>query len=426
MSWRDLNLFRKKSSIQIGDKPIYRSGFFSGFGSSVVKWNEIFTADQNNTLLINSFNQLAEVAAPVLKYSDGANQVIIKANIDEVQKLLNTPNYYQGGNEWFSQLILYKRLLGNSIVNIFTQLTATDGRKPTQLYNLSPQFIQIELDKKEKRDFRDDDIKKYIFDSKEHDRNIIEIEPKNILHLKEVNPNFKNTQYLFGESRYAGCSKNIQSIASGYGAKVNLYDDGPRLIITGKNQGEFTKIDNDDDVEDVQDKMKKYGLSKNKFKNLVTDLPLDVFNASLNVGQLKITENNQSDFDRLCDAQSINSKIFSKETKFEDAKAALSDFYNNAFRSEIDSTVKDLETKLQIWWPELELTTDYSQISEIVTANNQENKRLLEDTEKGLMTRNEYLIAIGQEKRTEKEFNQLYFLTGTGWVPLTQNTQSNE
>ncbi len=416
--------FKNKSSVHIGEKPIYPTGFFTGFGSSSVQFKQIFEARQNNDLLILYFNTLAEVAAPVLKYADGAAQVTFDTENKEVKKLLSKPNYYQGFNEFFSLLVLYKRLLGESVIDAITSIKfGVNEKKPIELFIWSPQYTSIKLTSE--KDFRVNNIEKYIFDSKERDKLILSVDPEKILHLKEVNPNFKNNQHLFGESRYAGNYRNIESIIEGYGAKVNLYKDGPQLIITGKPQGEFAATSTKENINVVHEAMKKYGMSKGKRRNLITDVPLDVFNASLNVRQMEILPNNASDFDRLCDSQGINSKIFSKDTKFDDAESAISDFYNNPFRSEIDGITRDFQTYLQRWWPDLDdLKPNYSQISEIVKANNQENERLLKDAEKGLITRNEYLEKIGQKPRTDKEFNELFFLTTTGWVPLTNNLQN--
>lgn len=399
------------------NKQIYKPGAFAYFGSSSANFTQIYTSSQDNELLINYFNNVAEVAAPPLKYADGAGQVTFETENKEVAALLNKPNYYQGFNEFFSLLILYDALLGNSIIDAFTTIKLGQGEKPENLFVLSPQYTAIETTKD--KDFRFNNILNYIFDSHEVDKDALIIDPKNILHLKEVNPNFVNNQYLFGESRYAGCYRNIESIIEGYGAKVNLYKNGPRLIITGKSQGEFAGMSNDENIEDVQERMKKYGAGADKYNNLITDVPLDVTNASLNVAQMQILPNNQHDFDRLCDAQGMSSKIFSKDTKFEDSKAALSDFYNNAFRSKIDSRFNDLQTFLQTWWPDLDdLRPNYSQISEIVDANETKNSILLADAEKGLITRNEYLEAIGKEPRDNEDFNKLFVFNNGTWTSI--------
>ena len=421
MNW-NWNPFKSSKS------QIYNPYSIFTFGSSSVKFKKIYKASQDNELLIEYFNNVAEVAAPPLKYADGAGQVGFKTENKEVKKLLTTPNYYQGWNEFFSLLILYDALLGNSLVDAFTPGIMNNSgaieKKPSDLFVLSPQFTGIKV-KEGEQDFRDNIIERYVFDSKEEKKKSLIIAPENILHLKEVNPNFKDNQFLFGESRYAGCYRNIESIIEGYGAKVNLYKNGPQLIITGKSQGDFAATAKTEDINTVQKAMKKYGMGDGQFRNLITDVPLDVKNASLNVAQMQILQNNQHDFDRLCDAQGIDSKVFSKEAKFEDKKSALAEFYNNAFRSKIDSRFNDIQTYLQRWWPDLDdLEPDYSQIAEIVKANNEESERLLKDAEKGLITRNEYLEAIGKEERPEKEFNELFFLTGNGWVPLTQNIQN--
>jgi hypothetical protein len=411
-------------------KQIYKPFSFFAFGSSV-EFKQIYKASQDNDLLIEYFNNVAEVAAPPLKYSDGAAQITLDTKNEEVKKLLTKPNYYQGFNEFFSLLVLYKRLFGEAIVDAFTQLKIGESAKPQSLFLFSPQYTSIQTAKE--KDFRFNIIENYIYDPAELDKNAIIVTPDKILHLKESNPNFINNQYLFGESRYAGCYRNIESIIEGYGAKVNLYKNGPQFIITGKSQGEFAAMGKSEDIDVVKKAMSKYGVGDGLMRNIITDVPLDVKNASLNVAQMQILQNNQSDFQRLCDAQGIDAKVFSETTTFTNKEAALREFYNNSFRSEIDSIVNDLQTFLQRWWPNLnDLKPNYSQISEIVQANNQENERLLKDAEKGLITRNEYLLGIGKEERTEPEFNELFFLTSSGWTPLviaeanaTQNIKGN-
>lgn len=401
-------------------KSIYRGSIFDMFIGTPVTYKNIYTDTQNNQLLTQYFNTLAEVAAPVLKYADMAGQINVQTNIPEVDNLLKNPNYYQGWNEFISQMVMNKRLYGNSIVNLFTPVTVGKQR-PTALFNLSPVFTSIKTT--DSNDFRVNKIENYIFDTKEPKKTALQIDPKFILHVRESNPNFKQNQYLFGISRFAGCEKNIESIKNGYDAKTNLYKNGPRMIITGKAQGEFSAVNSDDDIKIVQDKMKKYGYAGNEYNTLITDMPLDVTMASLNVAQLRITENNASDFQRLCDAQNIDSKCFSDNqgATFSNKEAALRDFANGAFKSEIESTLNDFMNKLREWWPSLDYTIDYSNINEIVKAELEANDRLLNDCKLGLITRNQYLEWTGAETISRPDFNEFYFMTNTGWIPLTQN-----
>jgi len=389
---------------------IYDDSSSFGFGGSKVSINKIFTSSQDNKLLIDYFNNVAEVAACPLKYMEGAKQVILKASIPEVQKLIDKPNDTQGGNEFFALQILQKRLFGNSFENAFTTITIGSSPKPKQLFLFTPQYTAIQTNKED--DFRFRKILKYLFPKNQTEN--IEIEPENMLHLKESNPNFDNESNLFGLSRYVSCASAIQSLVGGYGAKVNLFENGPRFIITGKagNKDAFAETNavETESIDKIQKRFSLYGWAKQKYNNWITDKPLEVHNASLNVGQLKLTEHNTADFMRLCDAQGIDVKVFSENGKFDDKALALSDFYNNAFRSEIDSTVKDKQDFYRQWWPDLKLTVDYSNISEIVEAQDKENKRIFEDAKIGLITRNEYLEKTGQEPKNEKTFNGLYTL----------------
>lgn len=396
---------------------IYNDSTGFGFGGSKVNINKIYKSSQDNKLLIDYFNNVAEVAACPLKYMEGAKQVVVKSSIPEVQELLDKPNNAQGGDEFRALLILQKRLFGNAFVNGSETITVGSSPNPKQLFLFTPQHTTIKTNSQD--DFRFREIELYLFPKNENSN--IEIEPKEMLHLKESNPNFDNNSYLFGLSRYVSCASAIQSLIGGYGAKVNLFENGPRFIITGKGQGEFASVNETEDIEVVQKRFSLYGWAKGKFNNWITDKPLDVHNASLNVAQLKLTEHNTADFKRLCDAQGIDVKVFSENGKFDDKALALSDFYNNSFRSEIDSTVKDLEKWLRQWWPELELKVDYSNITEIVEAQDKENKRIFEDAKLGLITRNNYLERTGQEISNEPAFNELYTLNSSNeWRSINE------
>ena len=88
-----INPFKKKNIDFIGElQPINRTALFQPFGKTSYNFQRLFTIQQNNRLLIEYFNNIAEVAAPVMKYVDGASQIKINCNIPEVEKLLLNPN----------------------------------------------------------------------------------------------------------------------------------------------------------------------------------------------------------------------------------------------------------------------------------------------------------------------------------------------
>ena len=411
------------------DKIYTNTPIWFGFGSNTFNFNKIYTTKQDNDLLVQYFNQVAEVAAPILKYVDGAKQIKITTENPELQKIVGKPNYYQTFNEIFATYILYKMLFGESVINALSARTFKNGIRPVSLYNITSQFMGIETTQgknDQNKDFRTNEIVKYLFKQDFEGTSTLRIDPNEILHIKESHPNFIDEQYLFGESRLAGCYQAIQSITEGYSAKTNLYSNGPRLIITGKTQGEFAAAAESEDIEIIQKRMEKYGWSKDKYNNLVTDKALDVFNASLNVAQLQINENNTADFDKICNAYGMDSKIFSyyKGSTFANKEQALKDFYNNAFKSEIDQDVEALNEFFSRWFENPGLTPDYSSISEIVDAQIEENERLFKDVERGLMTRNQYLENTGQELVLLDEYNKYYYFANNQWISLEPDEES--
>lgn len=405
--------------------------FWYGF-SKTFNFNKIYTTKQNNDLLVKYFNEVAEFAAPILKYLDGTKQIKIEASIPEVQALIDKPNYYQTGLENFSQYILFYLVFGESVTNFISARRALSGVKPVSLFNISPQFMGIKTKQDKYRpqdkDFRTDEIVSYLFNQDRQGLSTLVIEPKDILHLKECHPNFEDTQYLFGESRAASCYMAIESIREGYGAKTNLYSNGPRTYITGKSQGEFTSINETEDIDQLQKRLKKYGWDKDSYNTFLTDKALDVTVASMNVAQLQINENNASDFDTICNAFGIDSKAFSyyKGTTFANKKEALKDFYNNSFRSVIDIAVNAREKALKRWWPDLELRVNYSQITEIVEAELEEKDRLFENVKIGLMTRNQYLEQTGQDRISLPDFDKYHVFSGNTWISLEPNDNGDE
>ena len=402
---------------------IKRGNFWYPMENTPITWSSIFDETQNNKLLIKYFNELAEMQAPIMKYADLATLVKIKSNIPEVENLLFKPNYYQGWAEYISLFMIYKRLLGNAIVDAFTPMTM-DGRKPKSLYNLPPQYITIKTSND--KDFRFNKIESYVFDTKDPKMEKLLIEPEYILHVKESNPNFTDNEFLWGLSRYASCYRNIETLSNGYDAKKNIYTNGPRLIITGKAQNEFANINTSEDISEVQDRYKKYGMRKQDYNAFITDVPLDVNNVSFSINDLQINEMKASDFQTLCDAQGIDARVFSdlKGSTFDNKKTALYDFANNAFRSEMDSIIKDHEGFLKRWWPNLELKADYSNISEINIHDEEMYNSLFEDVKLGLMTRNQYFELIGKEIVNIPEFNDYYFWNN-GWFSVKNINNGN-
>jgi hypothetical protein len=309
------NLFRKKS-IATGDllPPVSlphagNNYLFNWLGTNKIYFNNYAIDLQANHKLIEKFNTLTEIAAPILKHAESARYVIPELFIKQASgklKLVNEKHpYYKPVQAFWSKyidlLVIQKLLLGNYYISVLEYGTVDSLMKPIpqEFILLPPQNTLIKITKPV--DFRSPEILSYdvIF---EETNQKYEFEPKNTIHVKQNNPLYKNEAYLYGISKLVSASKNIRSLESGYGAKVGLYENGPSVIITGKTQGEFASMNmqSEESVNQVQERFnKKYGLQENQYRIMATDIPLDVKMISMDFGQLQLNENNTRDFERI-------------------------------------------------------------------------------------------------------------------------------
>jgi hypothetical protein len=92
----------------------------------------------------------------------------------------------------------------------------------------------------------------------------------------------------------------------------------------------------------------------------------------------------------------------------------------------MDSEAQALTGYFNRFEPGIIIKPDYSKINEIIKAQNLRNKELFEDCKAGMITRNAYLEEIGRETVNKPEFNEYYFYTTNGWVPITYENTSNQ
>ena len=427
------NLFRKKS-IATGDllppvsMPTQGSNYlFNWLGTNKIYFNDYAIDLQANHKLIEKFNTLGEIAAPILKHAESARYVIPELFIKQASgklKLVNDkhPMYSMIEKFWTKYvdlLVIQKLLLGNVYISVLNYGTIETGMipMPQEFILLPPQNTLIKITKPV--DFRSPEILSYdvIFD----EYNLkYEFEPENTLHIKQNNPLYKNNAYLYGISKLVSASKNIRSLESGYGAKVGLYENGPAIIITGKTQGEFASMNmqSEESVNQVQERFnKKYGLQENQYRIMATDIPLDVKTISMDFGQLQLNENNTRDFERICSLFDVDPLVIgaSSGSTFSNKESAERNFYNGSFRRNIEDIISNLTTFIQRFDPSLVIKPSYVNISQIIEEQKKWDDQLLSLTEKGLMTRNQYLEETGWASVNIPEFNEFATLINGAW-----------
>lgn len=401
---------------------------FTTFGGAVT-FDNLVNQNQNNDRLIELFNTLSEVHTPIKKFYEPAKQVIA----DLMIKGANGKYKYADGhwlkpiidnyiNTQFDKHIIYKLLLGNVFVNAFSYGTVSTGIKNKKLQELiliPPQYTLIKST--QNTDFRQNKLQEYRFYNPGFE-SYIQFLPEEILHIKNNNPLFSSASYLYGISSLVSCAKNFRSIESGYGAKVSLYEHGPRVVITGKNQGEFAamSIQSNETIQELQTRINTaYGMQSGQFRVMITDIPLDVQVIGDNIANLQINENNQSDVQKIGAALDIDPLVFTdSQATFSNKDLALEDFYNGSFKRLIDGEFAQLSLFLQKFDPNIKLVPNYQNIPRIVKSQKAYSDELLKKVYAGLMTRNEYFEYTNERTVNLPEFNQYMTFYNGIWYPI--------
>jgi len=385
--------------------------------------------------LIDKYNTLSEVAAPINKYAEYGSVVepeLFNEKGEELPethpayKLIKNPNNNQNWQEFYKKHLIYRLLLGQSYVNAYAYL---NSKLAFELKLLPPQYTIIEL--KSKIDWRNLQIAYYSV--KVPNWNEIKIEDVNtVLQEKNTSPTFGKNADLYGQSKLLSCIKNIESIESGYGAKVGLYKHGPRVVMTGKALGEFAAANaqSNENVNQVQDRINtEYGLQENQYSVMITDIPLDVNVVSMDMGQLKINENNIADFQSICRALDIDSRILSdmSTSAMNNFEMAINSFLNGSFKILIENDYAQWSTWLSnLFGEKIEMKPCYENIPEIVKKENENNDKLYQMAKDGLLTRNEVLERTGEELVSNPEFDQYYTFYNGIWNPVTKELVTPE
>jgi len=273
MILKDINIdFRERESISLLN-PGYKITQLGAGSAEIVNL-------QNNTALINAFNEIPEAYGPVAymaralskpkvrMYEGSINDLGKEITKHDILNLINRPNAMQSWHELVQQLFAYRFVTGNSYLNAFVPT----GMKPKRLFVLPSQYMAVQVSKMEAdqnnfdEDFRFNEIVKYILKYGKQ----LNIDADKVLHSRAINLDFGNGQYIFGKSPFLSSKYPITALIAGYKAKIATYQNGgPAGIITSKTDLPIPTKDKDS----IDEKLaRKYGLGLDQFLLMVTSL----------------------------------------------------------------------------------------------------------------------------------------------------------
>lgn len=408
---------------------------FNSLGSVSVDWVHVVDKKQNDILLIDYFNQLSEVSSPIRKYSDAA-KLVKPFIVDNNGKIIEDSKYNKVVENFWNEnselLLIYNQLIGNVYIEALSQLTVDNitEKSITELILLPSEYTSINLKQDSNIDFRSIEIKNYEVNFQNDSKyKTLTIDAKNVLHLKTKNTFKDSSNCIYGISRLASAEKNLQAIASGYGARIALYDNGPRVILTGRNgDNAFSSVNETEETDQIQNRINNvYGRTDGQYQFFVTKSALDATVISLNVRDLQLNELNSADFRRICNVFNQDAKIHGdpQASTYDNVNTALTDFYINAFKPTIEGIFEQLTTFLQSKGLQGTIKADYSGIKGIAEFEKQQNDELFKQVERGLITRNQYLETIGESTVKLPEFDEYMTYYNGQWNKVSSDGKTN-
>ena len=272
---------------------------------------------------------------------------------DPLIDIINNPNYFQSKEEFFGQTNLFRDIFGNEFINLTIPIGMS---KPIGIFSLPSQNVEIanvntvhsgtgpffllkDLPESVQYKFKDTDGKVY------------PLRYENLLHLNDNNVVFKNNpDFLKGLSKLDALAAPLENIKVAYEARnVIIVNRGAIGILSNAARdgiGSAAPM-NKFEKEKLQQEFKKYGLSKNQWQVIITNLALNWQQMSIDVDKLKLFDETREDTLKICDAYGTPYELLAsiRNTTFDNKKEAKRQWYRETIIPEANARIAGINRK---------------------------------------------------------------------------------
>ncbi len=265
----------------------------TGFGTINPVW-----LTSSNVALLSIYTGITEINSMVDEIAELASSIelgLYKKNNkgDEIEitdhwvlDSLKMPNPIQDGKLFRKTNAIFYLTLGNSFIN------KVDANLPkainkVELWVLPAQYLQIVTeDPFDSVDYRLNKINRYELNTGCK----LTFSPDEIIHIKDVNVNFDNGQYLLGYGNLALSIKSNTSLSSIHDAIVSMFQKRGALGIISSKDSQFP-LSGDEAKALKQKYFEEYGLHANKSSILITTGNVEYTQMAMDLMQLQSLEN---------------------------------------------------------------------------------------------------------------------------------------
>jgi phage portal protein BeeE len=347
---------------------------------------------QNNQVLIDMYNELPEVNAPVNYYIDTMPNIPFDHyRNDEViadSKVMGSfkkPNQYQTKADYIKLWFLNRVVLGSSYSNRVKAI----GANKVQLYVLPTKTTLPILKEDNSKDIRTNQILGYTTD---FGKGKIRLEKEEV--FSQIESNFNDDNYYNGWSRLMSVIMSSKTLRANYEARVNFYENRGALGIIAPKNEQYT-LTPDDKKKLNQEYQKTSGITKGKLPFMMNGIPVDYTQLGYNVAELQLNESQERDFKTICNALLIDPALFGVgNNTYNNKILAETNYWQKVAMPNFNSFLELHDEIFEL--PENEeLKADYTNIPSLQTDWEKKVNGSSKQWNDGTITKNEYRTSTG-------------------------------
>lgn len=271
---------------------------------------------------------------------------------DDILDLIEEGNYFQSKSEVFGQTTLFKDIFGDEFLYI-AKNTGQIGFNG--IFTLPPPLVEVIADKS-----GSPILPFYMYDKmprqiqykyKHFDGRMYDLRETHLVHTTYNDVHITDEKDVYtGMSKLDALQAPIENIIAAYEARnvlivnrgaIGILSNGARDAIGGAAPMDKKER------EKIQEQFKRYGLTKNQWQVIITNLALSWQQMAIDVDKLKLFEETREDTLKICDEYGTPYELLSsiRNTTFDNKKEAQRQWYRDTIIPESAARIAAINRK---------------------------------------------------------------------------------
>ena len=329
---------------------------------------------------------------------------------------LDRPNILQTETQFFTQQNIYIDIFGYCPVLVMRPVGFKD--EITAIWNIPPWLFDIKYTGKYVNQLSIKDIYAQYFMYWGDKKETLNFDDLFFVFDDGIGTE-TDTNLTIPDSRLLGLEYPVSNIVAAYKSRNTLITKRGAVGILSndsKDAAGLTPILTKD-KEGLQSDFKKYGIVGQPYQIIITDAALKWQQMGFATKDLLLFEEIEDDIFRICDSYGYPAELISsaKGTTYANKKEAKIDFYVDTVIPEAKSRLEQFARALLPEKSGLLLQWDFSDVEILqddtktkAEARKALNEALEMEYRAGLITKNDWLEALGRDRRPDREFDEYY------------------